>query len=226
MDVTKIKLIAFDIDGTLAETDDYYVEKGTVLLNKALPFVKPERLEKIVRPIVMVGETGLHAVYRLLDVVGLDKLISKAHSKFSVKENYNYREVEGMRETIELLSRHFKIGIITSGGRHSTEAFLKKFCLEKFVQYVVSAEDCRFIKPHPAPMLKIAEEAGFMPESCMLVGDTIFDILCARRSGAYVVAVKSGFDTESFLNWHKADLLIDSVKDLPEKLGLSPSGIN
>jgi pyrophosphatase PpaX len=112
------------------------------------------------------------------------------------------------------------IGIITSGGRQSTTAFINKFGIEEYIKYVISSEDCAFIKPHPAPMLKMAEEAGVKPENCMLVGDTVFDILCAHRSGAYAVAVKSGFDTEKFIELHKPDLIINSVSDLPKTLGI------
>lgn len=218
MDTEKIKLIAFDIDGTLAETDDYYVEKGTVLLKKVIPFVSLEKMEKIVRYPVMAGETVLHGFYRLLDHVGMDTVISKMHSRLSVKDEYKYREIEGMRKTLALLSKHFILGIITSGGSHSTESFIKKFDLNDFVSHVISAEDCKFIKPHPMPLLKMAEKANVLPENCLMVGDTIFDILCAKRAGAYSAAVKSGFDTEWLLKQHKADILLNSVKELPQAL--------
>lgn len=223
MDVTNIRLIAFDIDGTLAETDDYFVEKSVVLSRKILPFADPSVMEKIFRPIVMAGETILHSFYRLLDMVGLDAVISRTHSRFSVKKEYKYREVSGMRETVELLSHQYLIGIITSGGYRSTQAFLKKYDLEKFVSYVISAEDCQYIKPHPMPMRKMAEAANVQTENCLLVGDTIFDILCAKRAGAYSAAVKTGFDSESLLKAHKADMLLDSINELPEKLGLRKS---
>ena len=218
MKVMNVRLIAFDIDGTLAETDDYYVEKSAVLLRKVFPFISPSRMEKIVRKPVMLGETILHGFYRLLDMVGLDKVISKAHSKISVKKEYNYREVEGMRETLALLSQKYIIGIITSGGYISTQAFLNKFDLNRFVSHVISAENCRFIKPHPMPMRKMAELADVPVENCILVGDTIFDILCAKRAGAYSAAVKTGFDSEILLKKFNADLLLDSVNDLPDIL--------
>ena len=219
-DLSSLQLIAFDVDGTLAETDDYYVDKLTVSFQKILPFIKPEIIKKIVRPVVMAGETALHGCYRLLDVVGLDKQISKAHSRVSVKQDYVYDAVSGMEKTIELLSSRYIIGIITSGGRKSTDSFLEKFGLEKYIKIVISSEDCKFIKPHPAPMLKIAEETGVAIENCMLVGDTIFDILCAKRAGAISAAVKSGFDSEPFLDRYKADLMLDTVNDLPDILKL------
>lgn len=219
-DLSFVKMIVFDVDGTLAETDDYYVEKSVVLTRKALPFISPEKMEKFVRPVIMAGETALHSVYRLMDMIGLDRMISKTHSRFSVKKDYVYKAVSGMQETVELLSRHYILGIITSGGRKSTDAFLKKYELENYIKHVVSAEDCTYIKPHPAPLRKIAEEAGVPVNNCILVGDTIFDVICAKRAGAISAAVKSGFDTEFMLRRHKADLYMDSVKDLPEVLGL------
>jgi pyrophosphatase PpaX len=218
MDIENLKLIAFDVDGTLADTDDYYTEKASALEHKLLPFVSVERLEKINRPVIMAGETVLHGFYRLLDLVGLDKLISKLHSHFSINKDYKYKEIAEMRKTLKALSKKYMLGIITSGGRGSTDAFIRKFKLEKMISFVVSSEDCKFIKPHPAPMQKMAEEAGVLPENCVLVGDTMFDILCAHRAGAYAVAIKSGFDSEWLLRKHKADLVLETVNDLPRIL--------
>ena len=68
INIAEIKMIIFDIDGTLAETDDYYVGKGTGIISKVFPFVSRESAEKIVRPLIMAGETVLHAFYRFLDL--------------------------------------------------------------------------------------------------------------------------------------------------------------
>ncbi len=214
-DFGKIRLLVFDVDGTLAETDDYYIERFAVLQRKVLPFIRRETIEKAVRPAVMLSETVLHSFYRLLDMAGLDAVITKAHNKISVKDEYNYRVVEGVRETLALLSKYFPMGIITSGGRRSTMSFIEKYELQDMISFVISAEDCRFIKPHPIPLLKMAELAGVPVESCMLIGDTVFDILCAKRAGAFSAAVKTGFDSGRFLKLFHADLLLDSVNDLP-----------
>ena len=110
------------------------------------------------------------------------------------------------------------VGIISSGGRKSTDSFLEKYELKSFFSFVVSAEDCRFIKPHPMPLLLIARKADVSFWHCLMVGDTVFDIICAKRAGARSAAVKTGFDTVSFLRLHKADMLLDSIGDLPDLL--------
>ena len=215
INVEDIRLIVFDVDGTLAETDDFFIDKGSVILCRLLPFVKAEKIERFFRSFVMVGETALHGCYRLLDMVGLDTVISKAHSKMSVRGDYRYDQVKGAYDTVERLSRSYKLGIITSGGYRSTQAFMEKTGITDMISYVISAEDCRFIKPHPLPLKKMAEKAGIPIERCLMVGDSVFDILCAKRAGARCAAVKTGFDMEFFLRWHHPDMLLDSVNDLP-----------
>jgi len=214
----KIKLIVFDIDGTLADTDDYYVEKCSGILSKILPFLSNRSIESITRPLVMACETLLHAFYRVLDLFGMDGVISRLHNRISVSQDYKYEEIPGMRETLISLSSQYTLGIISSGGRTSTNAFLEKYKLTECISYIVSAEDCRYIKPHPGPLLQIASKAGISPGDCMLVGDTIFDILCAKRAGAVSVAVKTGFDTTWVLKAHHPDFIMESVSDLPELL--------
>ena len=210
-----IKLIVFDVDGTLAETDDFYVEKGTALVKKVLPFLSEQSASKIVRPPVMLGETLLHGFYRLLDIAGVDGVLSGFHKKVSVKSEYKYTEVAGMRQTLEILSKKYKTGIITSGSRHSTAAFIEKFELKDLLGYVISAEDCKFIKPHPMPLLEMIRQADVKNEQCLMVGDTVWDALCARRAGTKIALVRSGFDSELLLKSMKADFLLDTVNDLP-----------
>ena len=216
--IESIELIVFDVDGTLAETDDFYVERAASGFRRILPFVSMETAEKIVRPFVMTGETILHSCYRFLDLIGLDGILSRTHSRFSITEEYRYKEVCGMKHTLKKLRKHYRIGIITSGGRDSTRAFIRKYGMERLIGYVISAEDCRYIKPHPMPLFKIAEAADVPIRNCLMVGDTVFDVICAKRAGARSAAVKTGFDSELFLKWHRADILLDSVNDLPEKL--------
>ncbi len=214
IDSNKIEMIVFDVDGTLAETDDYFVGKFTEIIHKIIPFLNKNKIEQPVRGIIMAGETIIHGFYRLLDMAGFDSLISRLHNRMSVHKNYNYAQVDGMRQTLLTLSTKYKLGILTSGGRKSTIAFIDKYDLGSIISYVVSSEDSIFIKPHPLPLKNLADKAGIKPDHCLMVGDTVFDILCAKRAGAYSGVVATGFDSRWFLNLFHADVMMDSVNDL------------
>ncbi len=213
-----IKLIAFDVDGTLAESDEYYIDAFSGAIRKVLPFLPQGGTRKFVRPFVMLGETLVHACYRFLDLFGLDTIISRIHSNVSGKNDYHYAAVNGMQDVLSELSKSYTLGIITSGGRESTEAFVQAFKLESCIAEVISSQDCRFIKPHPMPLQKMADDLKTNIADTMLVGDTIYDALCAKRAGAKCVLVKTGFDSEFLMRRFFHGTIINSVRDLPSLL--------
>jgi phosphoglycolate phosphatase-like HAD superfamily hydrolase len=57
-----------------------------------------------------------------------------------------------------------------------------------------------------------------VPQECLLVGDTVLDVRCAKATGAYAAAVLSGFGEREELARAKPDLLLESAAQLREWL--------
>lgn len=64
---------------------------------------------------------------------------------------------------------------------------------------------------------RAAERHGVTPDRCVVVGDTEWDIACARAAGARCVAVATGSRTSTELEAHGADLVVDSLVE-PERV--------
>ena len=58
---------------------------------------------------------------------------------------------------------------------------------------------------------RIRERYGVAPSRCVVVGDTIHDIACARAAGALVVAVATGSQSRAELEAHAPDLALDDL---------------
>ena len=58
------------------------------------------------------------------------------------------------------------------------------------------------------------------PEQVVIIGDTPNDIDCARHAGFKSVAVTTGPFSREELMAHNPDFVVDSVRDLPEVLGV------
>jgi len=71
LDLTRIQALCFDVDGTIADTDDHLVAQLALLLDK-VPGVGGRRGEKMARQVVMGLETPVHGAYAWLDRLGLD----------------------------------------------------------------------------------------------------------------------------------------------------------
>ena len=66
---------------------------------------------------------------------------------------------------------------------------------------------------------RAAERHGVTPERCVVVGDTEWDIACARAAGARCVAVATGSRTRAELEAHGADLVVESLTERERILG-------
>jgi len=58
---------------------------------------------------------------------------------------------------------------------------------------------------------RVAERWRLPPERCIVVGDTVHDIACARAAGAHAVAVATGWTSRADLEAHGPDLALDDL---------------
>jgi HAD superfamily hydrolase (TIGR01549 family) len=82
-------------------------------------------------------------------------------------------------------------GIATSGERKDLEEPLKQLAIGPDT-VVVCASDVEHTKPEPEPFLVCRERLNIPAEHCFAVGDTVWDMLAARRAGILGVGVLSG----------------------------------
>ena len=66
----------------------------------------------------------------------------------------------------------------------------------------------------------MAENVGVKPENCLMIGDTTVDMRAGVAAGAQTVGVLSGFGEEEELRKTGADLILNSVADLPAVLSI------
>ena len=76
------------------------------------------------------------------------------------------------------------------------------------------------IKPDPSGVFEILEHFGADRKECLYFGDTNTDMLTARNAGVTAVGVTWGFRPRSELEEYKADIIIDSAKEIPGLAGI------
>jgi 2-haloacid dehalogenase len=82
-----------------------------------------------------------------------------------------------------------RTAVLTNGTRRYVENLLRLSDLTALVDCVVSVEDVRRYKPHPAVYLKTAEVLGLPPEHVRLVSAHGWDVVGAREVGLPAVWV-------------------------------------
>ncbi len=232
LDLTRVDALVFDIDGTLADTDDHLVAQVAAVLN-AVPLVSGRRATELARRIVMGAETPVNAAYGALDRLGIDDELSSVKGAIAdllahvrgqrdrsaehppeAADEVPHDMVPGVAEMLRDLGGRYPISAISTGDEGRIRAFLAHYdVLDRFTAIAGSQTTPR-MKPFPDPLLFVADAMGVAPERCLVVGDTTVDMQTARAGGAQAVGVLCGFGTEGELVREGAGEILATTSDL------------
>jgi HAD superfamily hydrolase (TIGR01549 family) len=229
LDLPRIRALCFDVDGTIADTDDHLVTQLAKMLD-AVPGVSGRRAERMGRQIVMGLETPVHGAYALLDRLGLDVPVQRLRERLQAQKQRGehpgetrnpeaidevpHEMVAGVQEMLVKLAEHYPMCTISTGGAPRVERFLEQYKVRHLFKAVVGAQTTRRMKPHPEPLLFAAKEMGVDPSACLMIGDTTIDVRTGRAAGAQTVGVLCGFGTERELREAGVGLILRTTSDL------------
>ena len=205
----QIKLIIFDLDGTLVDTSGDI----TNALNYAL---KPYGLRDLTveDTIKMVGEGITRLIEKLLESERIqmrDTVIKRFldyYSEHLVDFSTPYPHV---RETLEKLN-DYKKAVISNKREYLSTRLLDKLDLLKYFDLVVGSDTTSERKPSAIPVIYVFTKLGVNPDQSIIVGDSNYDIEAGKKAGLKTVAVTYGYRERQYLI--DADYIIDSMKDL------------
>lgn len=182
----------FDLDGTLVDSVYQHVlawREATQAAGIELP------VWRIHRQIGMSGGLMLNALHRETGrpVSKQDaERIQRVHSEAFAKQAPSLRVLPGAQELLDTLATHrIPHAIATSGRMHNAKHALKLLKLHDDVP-VVTRDDVRFAKPDPDLFLEAGRRLKIPMSRCVIVGDSVWDLLAARRAVALGVGLLSG----------------------------------
>jgi HAD superfamily hydrolase (TIGR01549 family) len=182
-----IKAVIFDLDGTITEP---YFDFDAIREEMGFPKDAGPVLELMEK---MTPSQREHAE----EILRLHEEKAVAESKLN----------PGAKETLDKLRQGgIRIGIITRNKRSNAFAVAEKHAL-KF-DAVVGREEGP-VKPDAFGVLHLCEQFGIRPQDAMVVGDYLFDILCARSAGAVPVLLANHCKADEFA--HYADFVIENI---------------
>ena len=209
----KIKLIIFDLDGTLVNT--------SIDITNALNYaIGPYGLEKltVARTISMVGEGITTLIGRLLGESGAELksvVLSRFLDYYSLHLNDFSAAYPGVCETLERLGGYRK-AVISNKRTDLSRRLLENLGLADYFDFIWGSDSVPEKKPSPVPVLEMLKKTGCVPDEAVIVGDSNFDIEAGRAAGVRTVAVSYGFRDAGLLK--DADFIIDSMTELSSRL--------
>jgi len=182
----------FDLDGTLVDSVYQHVLAWREALEAAGIRLAVWRIH---RRIGMSGGLFVHALLRetghQLTPQDMSR-VQQMHRESFARMVGQVRPLPGAQDLLAHLTRAgVPWAIATSGRRDTAEQALRVLGLDGSAP-VVTRDDVRRAKPDPDLFLAAAERVGVPIASSVVVGDSVWDLLAARRAGALGVGLQSG----------------------------------
>jgi phosphoglycolate phosphatase len=204
-----IKLIMFDLDGTLVNT----AQDITDALNFA---IKPYDMKilTVEDTIQLIGEGISRLVEKILSVETMhlkSEIMNRFLEYYSEHLIKNSKEYPHVKETLENLTT-VKKAVISNKREDLSKRLLEELGLSEYFDLIIGSDTAGERKPSAVPVLYIISRLGLSPEESIIVGDSNYDIEAGEKAGVKTVAVTYGYRSRESLT--EADYIIDDIREL------------
>ena len=214
--LSNIKAVLFDVDGTLFSSEGiieqiYKDEFKKFNERYGKPGIIPghdEIMAQIGKPVVKIFE-ALAPDLTLEERENLGEIILS--ELVTLILNGAGEHYDGVSQTIESLSRKYRIFAASNGRLPYVDAILKANKIEKFFEAIPHVDNIN-IKNKNELVSSILKNYRLNPEDAVLIGDRTSDRDAALENGCYFIACRYGHGGEE--EWKGAHAFIDSITDL------------
>ena len=236
VDLSAIRGILFDKDGTLIEMDPMWLPAWENAAREVATRAGQPALAD-----AMLRKTGYHratdtfdpnatfltgTVHDIIDAWGtvlddkappdLEPMILRVFAEASTRDPVPVTDVQALFRSLR--RRGYILGTATNDSTRKVRRMVDHLGLADELAFHCGADAGYGGKPGPGMGLAFCEETGIPPERVLMVGDSIIDALMSRAAGfGAAVGVRTGSaltrDQEQVF-----DIVVDSIEDLPALL--------
>lgn len=184
----------FDIDGTLVDTLPALIPGLGDAYERFAGFRPTDAFIRQTIGTPLVEQMRLFQLHEP-DGARLAEAVAFAIERFEAYADREQSFGAAVQALIEVSRLGLSTALVTSKSQVELASFLDRFEAAAFVDVAVCASDVEKPKPHAESALLACERLGIRPSQAVLIGDSIFDIQCAKRAelaACYAVTYGAG----------------------------------
>lgn len=213
LEIMQIKLLIFDLDGTLIDSLDDLTDATNHMLGLF-------RRNALTPPEVrrLVGQGARNLVERAMPGASADEVDAGLTAFLAYNEAHiadRTRPYPGVEETLgRLRDGGSAMAVVSNKNVALCRKILAVLGIDAYFAAVLGADSLPFRKPSPEPVLQLLRDFGVLAGAAAMVGDSINDIAAGRGAGVVTVGCTYGYG--DFSELAEADCRIDRFPELLE----------
>lgn len=222
----RIRLIVFDLDGTLIDSRRDLTNSINAMLAE---FGRAPLPEEIIAG--YIGDGAAMLVRRALGDPDDEPLVENALRHFL--EHYRLHKLDytrvypGVFDSLEALrampdGTPRRMAVLTNKPVRASVDICDGLGLSPYMFRIYGGNSFASKKPDPEGLNTIIREAEVAPGETLMVGDSSVDILTARRAGAWALGCRFGLSSHTVEDI-PADCLVDAASEWAQALALEPA---
>jgi phosphoglycolate phosphatase len=214
--MNKLKLIIFDLDGTLIDAYPAITRSFNFAMKR---FGYPRQTRLVIRRAVGWGDTHLLRFFvKPRDVRRVLETYRRDHKTSLVRYSKVFPGV--IRLLAGLKAKGYKLAVASNRPTRFSLILIRHLRLKPYFDYVLCADKLKAGKPHPEILRQIMAKFSLNPADTLYVGDMVIDAQAGRRAKVKTVIVTTGSSSLSEIKAEKPWKIIKKIKTLPKLINL------
>ena len=210
-----LKLIIFDLDGTLLNTLSDLAHSANHALEKcgfpihpieSYKFFVGNGINKLLERCLPDNQKTEPNITRIKDV-----MLSYYDRHHSVRTE-PYPGVHDLLKKLQ--SNGIKLAVASNKYQSATEKLIRQYFPDICFTAILGQREGIPVKPDPAIVYEILQTAGIAPEETLYIGDSGVDMQTASNSGVASIGVTWGFRPREELEVSGANCIVDTTNEI------------
>ncbi|MFH1354680.1 MAG: HAD family hydrolase [Candidatus Omnitrophota bacterium] len=209
-----IKLIVFDLDGTLVDAYPAIIRSFNYVMQR---LGYPKKSDLAIRRAVGRGDGSLLEPFlKEKDLKEALSLYRIDHKAALLKGSRVFPWVKNV--LLRFKSAKYKLAVATNRPTMFTRILMKHLGLVKYFDYVLCSDVLKRGKPDPEILYKIMKRFDLSPKQTIYVGDMTIDAQTGRRAGVKTIIVTTGSSNRAEIKKEKPYRIINKIRSLAQLL--------
>ncbi|MHA1340970.1 MAG: HAD family hydrolase [Promethearchaeota archaeon] len=205
----KVDGFIFDLDDTLIKSTKFHYKAWKFALDKFGIIKSKEEV------IAEFGNATNKIGIKLAGDKEIGEKLAKTKTDYLLNIIQEVPEIDHASSLLkELKKKGKKIAFASSNFESIIVRILEAKGWIKIADYYIGIDRVNHPKPNPEMIAKCIENLRLKPEKCVMIGDSVYDVIAANKAGVISIGVCSGNNTVQTFEIYNPDFILKDISAL------------